>query len=76
MNDKLKIKIKVDIIGPINWTKEVNIDYNADVDYSKCTYINQGVCPFGFTIKQIQCAKDSLDALFNSMSIYKFKIIE
>lgn len=76
MNDKLKIKIKVDIIGPINWTKDLVIDYNVDVGYSKSTYCSQTLYPLSFNIDQIRCAKDCLESLFSSMSAYEFKIIE
>lgn len=75
MNDKLKIKIKVDITGPINWTKDLVIDYNADVD-NAYDYYSRNLQPLSFAIRQIECAIDCLEALLNSMSTYEFKIIE
>lgn len=76
MNDKLKIKLKVDITGPINWTKDLTIDYNVDVDNKYTYYYNQNFQPLSFAIRQIQCAKDCLESLLSQMSTYEFKIIE
>lgn len=76
MNDKLKIKIKVDIIGPINWTKDLVIDYNVDVDYSKWKFHGQTLRPLSFAIDQVQCARACLESLLSQMSSYEFKIIE
>lgn len=75
MKDKLKIKIKVDVTGPINWTKDLVIDYNVNVGYDS-TYCSQTLQPLSFAIRQIQCAKDCLEALLSQMSTYEFKIIE
>ena len=76
MNNKLKIKIKVDIIGPINWTKDINIDYNTKTDRSQYSYLNQNLYPLKFNLQQIENAIDDIESMLNQLSTYGFKIKE
>lgn len=76
MNDKLKIKIKIDITGPINWTKDVNIDYNTEIDRSQCSYLIQNLYPLKSNLQQIETAIDNIEWMLNQLSTYGFKIKE
>ena len=74
MNNKLKIKIKIDITGPINWTKETIIDYNNNYTSSKCFIEDNN--PFMFCLRQIEGAVSNIEYMLNYMTGYNFKIIE
>ena len=73
MNDKLKIKIKIDIVGPINWTRDILIDYNNLQNPSIYGYLPK---PFDCTLNQIQSATSNLEYLFEQMKNCEFKLIE
>ena len=76
MNNKLKIKIKVDIIGPLNWTKDINIDYNTEIDRNQYSYLNQNLYPLKFNLQQIEAAVDNIEWMLGQLSTYGFKIKE
>ena len=74
MEDKLKIKIKVNIVGPINWTRDINIDYNQPTpeEWKYSSRQHQ----LNYTFDMLKSTIDNIEDLLQFMNNVEFKIIE
>lgn len=73
--NKLKIRIKVDITGPMNWTKDVTIDYNDETILTASSLV-ANYKPLDFNIGQIEASIRNIAWLLETISSLGFKTIE